>query len=289
MTLSSSIVEAQTFKNCRSLWAKYPYGVAINFGVVGTSEAEINRTIYLRNQRLDRDKDGIVCEDEALQSLGVATTLPATRKTPVTDLAAFVQSFGSALSTIQCRGSRGTSTGSGTSVSVSFTFPETIENGIRSAIVTNHHVVSGCLRGDWLNRQVTVLSGANACVGYVWGWDVPKDLATVYTRCEIPKVASFTSATVPRPVIGDTAIIIGSSAGIPGTSTQGSIANVTDTEILTTAQAAPGSSGGALFNRNGQLLGIVQGGTGSLTVVIPITQFPGAVYASSVAVAWAPY
>jgi hypothetical protein len=124
------------------------------------------------------------------------------------------------------------------------------------------------------------------CVGYVWNWDVPKDLAVVDTTCDIPKVAGFTGTTVPRPVIGDIAIVIGSAAGIAGTSTQGAIANITDREVLVTAQAAPGSSGGALFNRDGQLLGIVQGATGTLTVVIPITRFSDAVYAASVSIAW---
>ena len=81
-------------------------------------------------------------------------------------------------------------------------------------------------------------------------------------------------------------IVIGSAAGVAGTSTQGALASITDNEVFATAQAAPGSSGGALFNRDGQLLGIVQGATGTLTVVIPITRFPDAVYAATVPIAW---
>lgn len=282
--------EAQTFRNCRAVRAKYPNGVAINFARVGTSGAEINRVIYLRNQRLDRDKDGLICEDENLQSIGntttTTTTAPVTRRTPVADLSEFVRVYGVALVTIECRGGGTTSIGSGTSIAASFPQPEHVSQGIKSLIVTNQHVVKNCLRGDWLSRQVFVRVGSVECVGYIWTSRVEKDLAGVLSACDFPKVASFTGTTVPRPVIGDIAIIIGSAAGVAGTSTQGAIANTTDNEIFTTAQAAPGSSGGALFNREGQLLGIVQGATGSLTVVIPITKFPDSVYAATVPVTW---
>ncbi len=74
MALPWNVAEAQTFKNCAAVRAKYPSGVAINFGVIGTSGAEVNRTIYLRNQRLDRDGDGLICEDEWAQSIGGTTT-----------------------------------------------------------------------------------------------------------------------------------------------------------------------------------------------------------------------
>lgn len=72
--LPVGIVKAQTFKNCATLRVKFPNGVAVNFGVIGTSGAEINRAIYLRNQRLDRDKDGVVCEDELKQNPTTTTT-----------------------------------------------------------------------------------------------------------------------------------------------------------------------------------------------------------------------
>ncbi len=286
--LPTQVASAQAFRNCATLKAKYPSGIAINFGVIGTSGAEINRPVYLRNQRLDRDKDGIICEDEWAQSLSATTTttVPVTRKTPISDLSAFIRSFGNALTTIECKSGGNISVGSGTSVFASFS-QESINQGIRSMLVTNHHVVKNCVRsGDWLSRQVLVRAATADCVGYVWSWKEDKDLAVVFTTCDIPNVSGFTGLTVPKPEIGDVAVIIGSAAGLAGTSTQGAIANIIDKEILTTAQAAPGSSGGALFNRDGQLLGIVQAGTGSLTVVIPITRFPGTIYADSVTVAW---
>ncbi len=290
---NTSVAQAKTYQNCYQLTGDFPYGVAQGFYRVGTSNASINRKIYTSNKKLDTDYDGIVCEVEILQNpptttttSTTTTTIPITLKTPVADLAAFVKSQGSALTTIKCQSNSSVSTGSGTSIQATYTGSAASDKGIQSTLVTNHHVVKNCLRGDWLSRQVQVLTGSAECIGYVWGWDASKDLASVLTTCEVPKVSGFTGTVVPKPVIGDVGIIIGSAAGIAGTSTQGAIANITDNEILTTAQAAPGSSGGALFNRNGQLLGIVQAGTGSLTVVIPITKFVGTVYHESVTLAW---
>lgn len=68
---------AQTFRNCSALKAKYPKGIAVNFRVIGRSGAIINRELYLKNQRLDKDRDGIVCENEQLQN-PPTTTIPLT-------------------------------------------------------------------------------------------------------------------------------------------------------------------------------------------------------------------
>jgi len=289
-----NVAEGQTFKNCSAVRAKYPRGVAINFSVTGTSGAEINRVVYLRNQRLDRDKDGLICENENLQSLGTTTTVPVTttttvpvtRRTPVSDLAEFVRVYGAAVTTIECVGDYG-DIASGTSILSSFTDQRLIDKGIRSTLVTSYWAISECEGGrkDWLSRQVVVRSRAGECVGYIGSWNKSIDVAAVYTTCDIPKVSRFTGTSVPKPVIGDVAVIIESVAGTEGTSTQGAIANITGDEILTTAQASR-SSGGALFNRDGEFLGIVRDVTGSLTVVIPITKFPGPVYSATTTVAW---
>lgn len=76
--LPYNAAEAQSFKNCAAVKAKYPNGVAINFRAMGTSGAEINRAVYLRNQRLDRDKDGLICEDESKQNPNSTTATTTT-------------------------------------------------------------------------------------------------------------------------------------------------------------------------------------------------------------------
>jgi len=101
--------EAQTFKNCAAVKAKYPNGVAINFAVMGTSGAEINRVIYLRNQRLDRDKDGLICEDELKRNSTTTTTTTLST-------GQFAGRYGSSLVSVLCDSSR--SQGSGVVVPI---------------------------------------------------------------------------------------------------------------------------------------------------------------------------
>jgi hypothetical protein len=47
---------------------QYPFGVALNNQVVGSSLAEVRRKVYLDNRELDTDLDGLICENERLQS-----------------------------------------------------------------------------------------------------------------------------------------------------------------------------------------------------------------------------
>jgi hypothetical protein len=77
--LPCNVAAAQTFKNCKAVKVKYPNGVAIKFARIGTSGAKINRAVYLRNQRLGRDKDGVICENELKQNPTTTTTLVGMR------------------------------------------------------------------------------------------------------------------------------------------------------------------------------------------------------------------
>jgi hypothetical protein len=67
-------VSAKSFRNCAEVKRSYPNGVAINFAASGRSRAEINRDIYLKNQALDRDRDGVICESELLQNPPTTTS-----------------------------------------------------------------------------------------------------------------------------------------------------------------------------------------------------------------------
>ena len=70
-------VSARSFRSCAEVKRSYPNGVAINFAASGKSRAEINRDVYLKNQKLDRDRDGIICEDELRQN-PPTSTIPMT-------------------------------------------------------------------------------------------------------------------------------------------------------------------------------------------------------------------
>lgn len=294
-----SNAEAQWFKNCKAVRAKYPNGVAINFGVIGTSGAEINRTIYLRNQRMDRDKDGLICEDELKQNPTSTTAITTT----TLSTGQFAGRYGTSLVSVTC--DRSGSQGSGVVVPIQLVDPEILEyqegfsSPTYSVVMTNHHVIEDCLKpkqvlsrvcylpyptivpcptGLWFNRDVYIANPGEPNVkkfGYVVSFDASADLAVIYAPVLRGRVAvsNFLSNAVNQPRIGETVFAIGSAAGNPGTTTRGEVANLGSREILSTAQAAPGSSGGALFNSQGQLLGIVTGARGTLLVAIPVTRF----------------
>ena len=278
LVLGSSTANATSFKNCAALNRVYVDGIAINFSVVGTSQAKIDRKLYLKNQKLDRDRDGLVCENEYQQSVGLTpstttTTLPPkTRTTPVSDLPQFLSQYGGSLVTITCDG------GQGSGVSVPFGSSGWIADlGAQSLIVTNMHVVLDCIYSatNYRSNAVTILHQGTEYVGYVSSWPsvidyrsgAKPDLAAVITTGKIPQT-SYWNVRTPR--LGDAVVAIGSAGGIPNTTTRGEIAAATDKVIATTAPAGHGSSGGALFNNDGQLTGFIYAGNGTLVQVVPI-------------------
>lgn len=280
----ASVAQAKTYKNCFQLTADFPFGVAQGYYRVGTSRAKIDRKAYLSNKKLDFDSDGIACEVEQLQNppTTTTTTTTTTPKTPLSDIQGFVANYGKSVVTVTCKSSSSSSQGSGVSYTVSQA-AEALSMGIQSTIVTNHHVVEDCLRGAWTSRIVTIKAVGVEYVGYVWSWKTAaadgKDIAILKTTGVIPPVSSLFS--VAGPQVGDVVVAIGSTAGIAGTAAQGAIAGISNTEILTTAQAGFGSSGGALFNKSGQMIGLIQGAVGQLLSVIPITSFNNIAYGDS--------
>lgn len=62
----SSQAAAKIFKNCTELNKVYPGGVArpeaVNAGGATKRKPKFDKSLYLANQKSDRDKDGIACE-----------------------------------------------------------------------------------------------------------------------------------------------------------------------------------------------------------------------------------
>ena len=275
---TTSVAQAKTYQNCYQLTGDFPYGVAQGYYRVGTSNAGINRKTYISNKKLDTDRDGIACEVEKLQNPPTITTT-TTPQTPLSDLQGFVATYGKSVVTITCSSIYGTSQGSGVSVNLNSSAEQKV-SGVQSWIVTNHHVVENCITGEWKSRVVTIKAAGVEYVGHVWNWRSANadgiDIATITTTGVIPPVSSL--FTVSRPQIGEVVVAIGSSGGIAGTAAQGAIAGISDTELLTTAQAGFGSSGGLLINKSGQMIGLIQGAVGLLLSAIPITRFNNVVY-----------
>ncbi len=59
-----STASASAFKNCTALNAKYPNGVAKSAAAAAAQKKppKVSATVYKKNIKMDRDKDGTVCE-----------------------------------------------------------------------------------------------------------------------------------------------------------------------------------------------------------------------------------
>lgn len=203
---------------------------------------------------------------------GVSATVSLTQ--PITDLQGFIDKNAQSVVTVSCNGSQGSG------VSVPFTKDATDSaRGFQSMIITNEHVIYGCLTIANIDSEVvvTVFHKGIEYVGYALSypsWNdvqagIQPDLAAVYTTALVPQ-SSYTN--VPAPKLGHTVVAVGSAGGVPNVTTRGEIAGTTSSKIITTAAAGFGSSGGGLFNSRGQLLGFITAGNGNLVEVTPITE-----------------
>lgn len=144
-------------------------------------------------------------------------------------------------------------------------------------IVTNYHVIDGA------NKVQVTLHNGDSYKASIVGGDYDNDIAVLKINAKDLKVAKIgDSSTVD---VGDLAVAIGNPLGqLGGTCTQGIISaldrrltidNRTLTLLQTDSAINPGNSGGGLFNRKGELIGIVESkssGTGieGLGFAIPI-------------------
>jgi putative serine protease PepD len=122
-------------------------------------------------------------------------------------------------------------------------------SGIGNVIVTNHHVVEGCLDG---NLPEVSVNGV-AVSARVLDFDVTNDLAILTADIDVPALQASTS-----PVAGEWVLVAGSPLGVDGTVTFGTVTNLLPDEawITTDAAISPGNSGGPLTNNRGQVIGV---------------------------------
>jgi hypothetical protein len=126
-----------------------------------------------------------------------------------------------------------------------------LNDGYRSLVITNHHVVENCLG----SKQVTlVLPSQQRVNGVIWAWSEDDDTAGILTTTLIP-VLSWRGAT---PQQGWWVGVFGSPLGFPGVLTTGIVSSVNTTKktLTTTAPLNPGNSGGPVFDREGRVVGL---------------------------------
>jgi hypothetical protein len=126
-----------------------------------------------------------------------------------------------------------------------------VNNGVRSFLITNHHVIEPCLS----NKQVTlVLNDQKRVPGTIWAWSEADDTAGITTTTSIPPL-NWRGAL---PQQGWWLGVYGSPLGFPGVLTTGIVSSVNSTKktLTTTAPLNPGNSGGPVFDREGRVVGL---------------------------------
>ena len=160
------------------------------------------------------------------------------------DLVTLAANVGKSVVTLYCGNSQGT--GWSAKVDLSSTMKN---SGVKSYLITNHHVVDGCLSGE----QVTIISSTGAnYTGVVVGYDQEKDVAALTTTASIPGL----EWTGEKPAVGWWAGVIGSPFNNSGTLSTGIVSSIVDKDLITTAPLNPGNSGGPVFDRTGRVVGV---------------------------------
>jgi len=135
-------------------------------------------------------------------------------------------------------------------------------------IVTNYHVIDGAVSGKVVLNDGTTFSDIK-----VLGWNKEGDLAIIKVAGSgLPAVATGDSDTTQ---IGEAVVAIGSPLGLQNTVSTGIVSARREGFLQTTAPISHGSSGGALFNMMGEVIGITSAGMeegANLGFAIPINE-----------------
>lgn len=123
--------------------------------------------------------------------------------------------------------------------------------------ITNYHVIQGAS-----SATITTADDKKYTVEGIYDYDAARDLALLkIAGTGFPYLTAGNTSTV---VGGATVYAIGSPLGLSNTITQGIISNVNrvidgQSYIQTSAAISSGSSGGALLNKYGQVVGVTSG------------------------------
>ncbi|WP_138316331.1 trypsin-like peptidase domain-containing protein [Rhodoluna limnophila] len=171
---------------------------------------------------------------------------PTPAKSPI-DLVATAEQVGKSVVSVVCGSSSGTAWAADATISVDMR-----SAGVKTFLVTNHHVVADCLGN---NLVTVVLADGSEEEGYIWSSDPEMDLASVLLYVKIPTL----DWRGEKPKQGWWVGTIGNPMGINSSLTTGVISKVS-TEgnvVLTSVPINPGNSGGPLFDRSGRVIGVV--------------------------------
>lgn len=117
-------------------------------------------------------------------------------------------------------------------------------------IVTNYHVIDAATQGT-----VTVNGGQKYDISSVLGYNKDQDLAVIQISGTGFPICTLGDSS--KVAVGDPVVAIGSPLGIQNTVSEGIVSKLwEDGSLQITAPISPGSSGGALFNMYGEVIGV---------------------------------
>lgn len=143
-----------------------------------------------------------------------------------------------------------------------------------ATIVTNYHVIEGAYRIEAIDDNNNIIA-----IDTIYNYDEEKDIAIVQVDTEESTYKPLTLAESKDIQRGESVVAIGSPLGIKNTVSTGTISNIIELDgmgmIQFTAAISSGSSGGALFNNFGEVIGItsasyVEGQ--NLNLAVPATE-----------------
>lgn len=143
---------------------------------------------------------------------------------------------------------------------------ERADPGPSTTVVTNHHVVEGCLEPS---DRVTVRGSGFEVDATVLRHDEMWDVALIRLERVVP-----TLELARRPAEGQWVMAVGNPFGLEGTVTFGRVTNLlVDDIVITDAAINPGNSGGPLVNSRGEVISIntatIRGNTTGISVGWP--------------------
>lgn len=124
-----------------------------------------------------------------------------------------------------------------------------------TAIVTNYHVIEGCLDKDGMLKKdsltITKLDGKKEWPAILYNYDPENDLAIIQTSAKVNPLKMSQN----QPNAGYWVVAVGTADGYEGSVAFGNVLNITNTEILITANISHGNSGGPLLDNEGYVVG----------------------------------
>ena len=140
----------------------------------------------------------------------------------------------------------------------------------RGTIVTNYHVIDKAQKIRIINSNGSAYTGEVTIKGY------DKDLDIAILSIEKKNGAFLPLGDSSSIKVGQPIYAIGSPLGLANTVSEGIISGIRTTGIQITAPISPGSSGGALINKNGEVIGITYAamhGERILVLPFPLRKF----------------